>query len=76
MEQLIGEKEVCLRLGISHRTFLRYRPRMIARGLRQIRGDRRILYRSSDLDRFINRASETGILVAPPKKEGELSCQK
>lgn len=73
-QQLIGEKEVAHRLGISHRTFQRYKPRMIARGLRQIRGERRIMFVSSDVDRLIQKAAETGELLAPVKREK--ACQQ
>lgn len=75
MEQLLSVKEVSRRLGISTRTFWRYRPRMVARGLVEVCSDHRKLYREADVDRFIRKAAETGLLVTPCKQE-ETSCQK
>ena len=57
-EQLLNVKQASARLGISVRSFHRYRPKLIALGLQRIRAGHRVVYRESSIDRIIRLAAE------------------
>jgi predicted DNA-binding transcriptional regulator AlpA len=59
-ERLLQLNETANRLGISRRQFYRLRPRLIARGLQEIRIGHQRKYRESSLDDIIRRAAENG----------------
>lgn len=57
-EQLLNAKEAARRLGISVRSFLRYRPKLCAVGMQMVRAGQRVTYRESSIDRIIRLAAE------------------
>ena len=57
-ERLINTVEAAKRLGISVRSFHRYRPKLIALGLQRIRAGQRVNYRESSVDKIIKWAAE------------------
>ena len=57
-ERLINTIEAAKRLGISVRSFHRYRAKLIALGLQRIRAGQRVNYRESSIDRIIRYAAE------------------
>ncbi len=58
-ELLLSAKQSAQRLGLSLRSFYRYRSKLIARGLQAVRAGRRITYREASIDRLIQTAAET-----------------
>ncbi len=58
-ELLLSAKQSAQRLGLSLRSFYRYRHKLIARGLQAVRAGRRITYREASIDRIIQNAAET-----------------
>jgi len=57
-ERLINTVEAAKRLGISVRSFHRYRAKLIAIGLQRIRAGQRVNYRESSVDKIIQWAAE------------------
>jgi len=57
-ELLLPAKQAATRLGLSLRSFYRYRNRLIARGMQAVRAGRRIAYREASIDRLIREAAE------------------
>lgn len=57
-ELLLNAKQSAQRLGLSLRSFYRYRHKLIARGLQAVRAGRRITYREHSIDRIIQNAAE------------------
>ncbi len=57
-ELLLNAKQASRRLGLSLRSFYRYRHKLIARGLQAVRAGRRITYREASIDRLIQNAAE------------------
>ena len=60
-EQLITAKQAALRLGICYRSFNSYRPRLVAKGLQEVRVGRSRKFRQASLDRLIEKAAENGV---------------
>jgi predicted DNA-binding transcriptional regulator AlpA len=59
-ERLLNLNETAKRLGISRRQFYKLRPRLIAKGLQEVRVGHRRGYREASLDVLIRKAAETG----------------
>lgn len=59
-ERLLQLGETAKRLGISRRQFYRLRPRLIARGLQEVRVGKLPKYREVSVDDIIRTAAETG----------------
>lgn len=57
-ELLLSSKQAAVRLGISLRSFHRYRAKLIALGMQKIRAGHRVVYRESSIDRIIRWAAE------------------
>jgi len=57
-ELLLSAKQTANRLGLSLRSFYRYRSKLIALGLQAVRAGRRISYREASIDRIIREAAE------------------
>ena len=62
-EQLLNLNETARRLGISRRQFYRLRPRFITRGLQEIIVGQQRKYREASVDRMIQKAAETGMVL-------------
>ena len=59
-EQLLTPKQAAAKLAVNVRTFYRYRARLIAKGLQQVKFGQYPKYRESSLDKLIKQAAETG----------------
>ena len=58
-ERLLSISESSKRLGISPRSFTRYKAGLIERGMQIVKAGKRVLVRESSLDRVIANAAET-----------------
>ncbi len=58
-ELLLSAKQTSQRLGLSLRSFYRYRDKLVAHGLQKVQAGRRITYREHSIDRLIRNAAET-----------------
>ena len=58
MEKLLSALQTAERLGISIRTFHRYKCVLIAKGLQSVTCGRRIVFREASLDQIIKKAAD------------------
>ncbi len=59
-EKLLSKLETASRLSMTIRTFDRYKPKLIARGLQPVKIGGYLKYRESSLDKIISKTAETG----------------
>lgn len=62
-EQLLTVKEATARLRINPTSFYKYRAKLMALGLQQVRIGRCVRYRESSVNRVIKRMAEREIQV-------------
>ncbi|MGH2272455.1 hypothetical protein ACQ9LF_11695 [Anaerohalosphaeraceae bacterium U12dextr] len=67
-ESLIGRYEVASRLGISYRSFVKLKARLIANGLQEVVVGHSKRYREVSVDRLIANAAEKGTPLGKVKK--------
>ena len=57
-ELLLSAKQASQRLGLSLRSFYRYRHKLIALGLQKVQAGKRLTYREASIDKLIENAAE------------------
>ncbi|HEW79445.1 MAG TPA: hypothetical protein ENH34_05740 [Phycisphaerales bacterium] len=75
-EELLSVTKVMARLAMGRTTFYRWRPKLIAFGLQEVRfGKKSRRFRASSLDRCIKRMSESEahLKIEQPNKQDHAS---